>query len=491
MNKRKLYTEVDSLLESESLHDSELLEEITGSEPPTTFAIEFKYILVNSSHVVTTLLLQFSLTFISIYYVKQFGEKKLAAVSLSNTIYYISGPAIFNGFATSLDTLCSQAYGARNYYNVGLYCQRCLFLMIIVLIPIMFFHFNCANIFIRRFFLEDSEIIESCDIFLKILAFGSPGLVIFEVVKRFIQCQGIFKPPAVVLVCLFTLNLALNSFAVPRYGFIVIPILISMNYWLMGIGLLLYVIYTKTSKRPRKCFDGIMNISVLFHNMRNMLILSISGIIMVVSEAVAFQILTFMSCKLSIHEMAAQSIVSTIANGIFQLPFGIAICCCTRMANVIGSGNLSNLNILKRTYFFIASCVGIINFLFLFTSSSFLGQFFSPNEDPNDIVAHLTQKVLIITAINQFGDCFNIICAGMLRGLGRQTTGSILNFVSFYFIALPLEVYFAFKLNLGIQGLWGGLALGVCILALCELFCIMNLNWPKIILQSLARESKN
>lgn len=486
-------TETDTLLEGQGW----LEHEVQGgnfrysTESLTTLLAEFRYILKNSPLIVVTLLLQFSLNFISIYYVKQFGENKLAAASLSNTIYYVSGSAIFNGFATSLDTLCSQAYGAKNYYNVGLYCQRCFLLMLIVLVPLTFFHFNCATTFIKRFFIDDPEIVESCNAYMRVLVLGSPGLVLFEVLKRFVQSQGIFHPPAVALTCLFPINLALNSFAVPRYGYLAVPSLIALNYWSMGVGLLIYIAYTKNSKDPRRCFQGILGVRELFHNVRGMLVLSSSGIVMVVSEAMAFQILTFMTCKLSIHEMAAQSIVSTIANGVFQMPFGVAICCCTRLANIIGTGNIPNLNILKRTYFFIALILGIINFLFLISSASWLSQIFNPSDDPSNVVRILTTKVLIIIGINQFADCFNIICAGVLRAQGRQTTGSILSFISFYFIALPLEVFLAFNLKMGIEGLWAGLAFGVFLLALCEAFCVINLNWSKIIGQFLTRETKS
>lgn len=487
------YTEEDSLLESQSWANNELLESITGStiETLSVFKSEFKYILFNSPLIVTTLLLQFSLNFISIYYVKEFGENKLAAASLSNTIYYVSGSAIFNGFATSLDTLCSQAYGAKNYYNVGLYCQRCFLLMLIVSVPLTLFHMNAASILIKRFFVDDPEIVEACNTYLRILAIGTPGIIIFEVLKRFVQSQGIFHPPAVALSCLFPINLALNSFAVPKYGYKAVPLLIALNYWFMGIGLFLYIVFTNNQKNPRKCFKWIPNVRQLFHNVKGMLILSSSGIIMVVSEAMAFQILTFMTCKLTIHEMAAQSIVSTIANGVFQVPFGVAICCCTRLANVIGTSDVVRLNIIKRAYFIIAFGLGIVSFLFLFSTSSWLARIFNPNDDPTSVILVLTTKVLRIIGINQFADCFNIMCAGILRAQGRQTTGSKLSFICFYFIALPLEVFLAFNLKMGILGLWTGLSIGVFLLASFEAFCVISLNWSKIIDQFSIRESKS
>ena len=48
----------------------------------------------------------------------------------------ITGLAIYEGLATSLDTLTSQAYGAGKKHLVGLHVQRMIALTLLVTIPI-------------------------------------------------------------------------------------------------------------------------------------------------------------------------------------------------------------------------------------------------------------------------------------------------------------------------------------------------------------------
>lgn len=66
---------------------------------------------------------------------------------------------------------------------------------------------------------------------------------------------------------------------------------------------------------------------------------------------------------------------------------------------------------------------------------------------------------------------------GVLRGSGQQFVGSVINFVSYYGIAVPAMVYFAFTLDLRLQGLWFGLMLGVGLQTLMLLLLTWRTDW--------------
>lgn len=77
-----------------------------------------------SSPLILTFLLQYSLTVASIFSVGHLGTAELGAVSLASMTANITGYAVFQGLATSLDTLCAQAYGSGKKKLVGLQTQR-------------------------------------------------------------------------------------------------------------------------------------------------------------------------------------------------------------------------------------------------------------------------------------------------------------------------------------------------------------------------------
>ena len=80
--------------------------------------------------------------------------------------------------------------------------------------------------------------------------------------------------------------------------------------------------------------------------------------------------------------------------------------------------------------------------------------------------------------------------AGVVTGAGRQATGAVINFCTYWGVGLALAATLAFKAGLGVHGLWLGVMAGsatqvpsviftsmrgvcasICVLVLQELFC--------------------
>lgn len=52
-----------------------------------------------------------------------------------------------------------------------------------------------------------------------------------------------------------------------------------------------------------------------------------------------------------------------------------------------------------------------------------------------------------------------VVCAGIVRGCGRQSLGAKINLISYWVLGTPLCYTLAFKVGLGVQGLWWGLTI--------------------------------
>ena len=102
----------------------------------TTWQREAKVISRYSRSLILTFLLQYSLPLASIFAVSRIGTMELGAISLATMTANITGYAIFQGLATSLDTLCAQAYGSGNKKLVGLQLQRMVLFLWVCCIPI-------------------------------------------------------------------------------------------------------------------------------------------------------------------------------------------------------------------------------------------------------------------------------------------------------------------------------------------------------------------
>lgn len=177
-------------------------------EIQTTWQHEAKVLARSSRSLVLTFMLQYSLPVASIFSVGQIGKIELGAVSLAAMTANITGYAIYQGLATSLDTLCAQAYGSGNKELVGLQMQRMIYFLWGMTVPIGMVWL--AGTQILEVIVPDRETAALAGLFLKITLVGLPGYAVFESGKRFLQAQGLFSATLYVLLFCAPVNAFLN-----------------------------------------------------------------------------------------------------------------------------------------------------------------------------------------------------------------------------------------------------------------------------------------
>jgi MATE family multidrug resistance protein len=174
----------------------------------TTWQRETKTLAAYSGPLMLTFILQTSLTLTSVFTVGHIGKNELGAVSLGSMTANITGYAVYHGLATSLDTLCAQAYGSGRKKLVGLNLQRAVFFLWAVTIPIAVLWFFGDRILMK--IVPEKEIAELAGLYLKILILGAPGYACFESSKRFVQAQGKFAANMYVLFIAAPLNVLMH-----------------------------------------------------------------------------------------------------------------------------------------------------------------------------------------------------------------------------------------------------------------------------------------
>lgn len=444
---------------------------------------EFWTILKASIPLVTTFFLQFSLTLASIFSVGRLGKNELAAVSLAIMTFNVS-VSIFNGMATCLDTLCAQAFGARRYDLVGVYFQRCTCMILVTSIPLILVWCFSSHLF--ALIVPDRELAVLAESFLRGMSLGTPGYIIFETGKRFLQAQGNYVGAQYCLFVAAPTNLLLNYLLVWNKNFGIglsgAPLSTSICYWLMCILLFCYIRFVN----GKQCWHG-LNMREAFRGWKPMMNMALNGTAMMLSEFVAFEILTISVSRLGTSSLAAQSITSSLATLLFQIPFGISVAGSTRIAYHIGAGSIAMAKLANRITFVLALVVGILSCCTVYLFRAAIVHIFT--SDP-EVLKYATVSVGIL-GINQLFDCPNVLLAGCLRGQGRQHIGSALNILVYYAIAVPLALYLAFEAGLGLRGLWIGIGVGVFILAMAEgYFVLFRSNWSQILLDAERRNAQ-
>ena len=202
----------------------------------STPKLELKHLTRSSFPLVVSFVLQYVFSITSVYAAGRLGAKELAACSLAICTFNITGLAVFQGMATSLDTFCSQAYGSGNKKMVGVYFQRATLLMLATMVPLMLVWWYSGSILNQL--VPDPELVSMAQLFLRIHAFGVPGLILLKVVKV-LQAQHLFQASTYVLVVALPFNLLLNWLLVwnpnTGMGYTGIPLSIGITYWVISL----------------------------------------------------------------------------------------------------------------------------------------------------------------------------------------------------------------------------------------------------------------
>ena len=335
--------------------DEQWIQAVTEGRIRTTWQREAKTLAEYSGPLVATFFLQYSITVASIFAVGRIGKIELGAVScecfvpfppllngaiaslttfqtVANMSAAITCLAPFQGLATSLDTLCAQAYGSGHKTLVGLQFQRMTYFLFILSIPVVVIWIFSEEIL--RQIIPEPESARLASLYLKVMIFSIPGFILFECGKRFTQAQGLFRATTYVLIVAAPFNIFILWLLVWKLelGFIGAPIAVAVTENLLPLLLFLYVRYVD----GKQCWGGFTKRA--FTNWWVMIRLALPGMVMVEAEWLAFELMTLISSRFGSEYLAAQSVLVTLATISYQIPFPVSIAASTRIANLIGAG---------------------------------------------------------------------------------------------------------------------------------------------------------
>lgn len=161
--------------------------------------------------------------------------------------------------------------------------------------------------------------------------------------------------------------------------------------------------------------------------------------------------------------MAGHQIALQYVSLSFALALGIGAATATSVGKAMGAKNFAGMRQAGLAGGLIASCIMGISALVFACGAEPLGGLISA--DPK--VCRMAAKLLLVGAAFQWVDGAQVIAAGALRGMGATGFLFLANGVGHGLIGLPLGYWAAF--GAGRQapyGLWWGLTLGLCVVAL-------------------------
>ncbi|KAI6785103.1 uncharacterized protein J7T54_006745 [Emericellopsis cladophorae] len=440
---------------------------VASGKLKTTWQRETKTLAEYSAPLTITFFLQYSINVASIFAVGRLGKSELGAVSVANMTVAISCLAPFQGLATSLDTLCAQAYGSGHKHLVGLQCQRMACFLFTLMLPVALLWTFSTEILMKL--IPEPESARLAGLYLKVMIAAIPGIILFECGKRFTQAQGLFRATTHVAMIAAPLNVLLLWLFVWKLdmGFIGAPISVAIVENVLPLLLFLWVRFVD----GRQCWGGFTRRAL--QNWWVMVRLALPGMIMVEAEWMAFEIMTLLASRFGSEYLAAQSAVATLGTIAYQLPFPVSIAASTRIANLIGAGMVDSAKTAGKVAVWALVLIGLFNFTVFYLLRYKLPLLFTSDAEVVDLCA----RVLPVVAFMQVVDGLSAGAHGLLRGIGKQAIGGPANLIAYYGISLPISLGLAFGLDWRLEGLWVGVSIGLVAVSLIEYLYLYLTSW--------------
>jgi multidrug resistance protein, MATE family len=389
------------------------------------------------------------------------GVLELDASALGNL--WIMGTMILGiGTIFGMDPLVSQAHGSGDRRTVALTLQRGIVIALACSLPIGASWFLTGPVL--RGLGQDAALADAAHEYVILQVPSLAFFFVFNAVRQWLQGRGIVGPAlwVVLLANLFNAGanwvLIFGHLGVPALGLEGAAIATASTRVFQCVGLVLWV---RMLRLHRGGWIPWSRQALEPRGLSLMLRLGIPIGIQYGLEVWAFQAATLLAGRLGEVPLAAHVIALNLASLTFMVPLGMSIGTATRVGNLVGAGKRRAAQ--RAAYVGLGMGAGVMTLaaVAFVTLRHQLPAAFTNDADTRMLAA----SILPIAAAFQLFDGTQAVGAGVLRGMGATRPAAVINLVGFYVLALPTAWWLGFHMELGVQGVWWGLCVGLASVA--------------------------
>jgi len=437
---------------------------------PHSFKKEIKYIMRFAWPLVISNFSDFVIPVVSLLFLGHYDETYLAASGLALSFSNLCGIAMIVGLDTATQTLCSQAYGAKNYRLFGILIQRALILQLLVIVSILPLWINSERILAGLG--QDKHVSRLAGQFIlwRIPSYVLAG--IYKTMQSYLICQEISLPLVVISLIGMIVAVIFNALLVYQAKLGVIGSGLAIDFSNCFLCVLVYAYIYK--KKLFRTWPG-WSLECLFH-WKQFVLLALPGSLMILFDWGTSEVGVFVVGLLGKVELGTQSVIFNIIATLFTLPLSISLVATVKVGHFLGSGEPSKAKNVAKSALILCWFLGLLDATILVSAKDYVGRVFSNTKG----VIEMVSKLAPMTAAFHILDGSQGVLAGILRGLGLQKYGAISNFVGFGIVGLPIGIVFATVLKLSVLGFWSGISIGMALQVIMMASFLGYSNWQKL-----------
>jgi MATE family multidrug resistance protein len=392
--------------------------------------------------------------------VGRIGVEAINAVSLGR-LWVMGTAMIAVGLLWGIDPIATQAHGARDRERLGDVLLHGSVLALAASVPLALAWLATEPVLLA--FGQDAATVAVAADYVAVQIPALPAFLLFMLLRQYLQARGIVRPAMWIAIGSIGVNAAGNAvlifglFGAPRMGVVGAGVATATTQGAMLVALLVVIRRWRLQRGALTVLDPRR---VRPRRLAEIAVLGAPVALQVALEYWAFAISSLWAGRLGAIELAAHSIALNLASIAFMVPLGISSGATTRVGNRIGAGDRRGATRSAWVAFALGGGV-MLGFALLFV---FARDVIPPAFTPDRAVVAATAALLPIVAAFELFDGLQVVGCGVLRGMGQMRPAALANLVGYYGLGLPLGWILARRL--GLPGIWWGLALGLCVVAL-------------------------
>ncbi|CAO2165970.1 unnamed protein product [Urochloa humidicola] len=401
------------------------------------------------------------------------GVLPLSSAAIATSLANVTGFSLVIGMASALETLCGQAYGAKQYHKLGVDSYRALFTLLVVCIPL-----SLIWVFMDKILVligQDPLISQGAGRYMIWLIPALFANAVIQPITKFLQTQSLIYPLLLSSIVTTAIHIPLCYVMVFKtgFGYTGAALTTSISYWLNVGMLVVYIMFSSSCKETRT-----RPTTEAFKGVGAFLRLALPSALMICLEWWSFELLILFSGFLPNPELQTSvlSICLTSVTLLFTIPFGLGAAGSTRVANELGAGNPDGARSAVGVVLSMAAMDAVIVGGTLLAARRLVGFAYSSEEEVVSFVAAMVPLVCITVVT----DCLQGVLSGIARGCGWQHLGAYVNLGSFYLLGIPMAILLGFVLNMGARGLWMGVVCGSLSQSTLMSAITFFTDWPKM-----------
>jgi len=388
---------------------------------------------------------------------KFLGTIPLAAISLAVSILII--PMVFAiGVAFGLTPLIAGADGKDNpaeavkYFKNGLVLNSILGLLV----------YGVLAIFAQFAHLlgQDERVVSEAMPYLHIVGFSIVPMMAFFAFKQFAEGLSDTKAGMRVSLVANLLNILLNYPLItgwgpfPELGLAGAAVSTLGTRFLMVAGMAIYI---RKHKKFVAYWSYWRSTEITWRSIRDILAIGVPSGLQLVFEAGAFAMSGVIVGMIGPVQQAAHQIALNIASVSYMMVSGLGAAATIRVGNQLGKRDIPMLRLAGQSLFHLTLAMMFVTMILLIGLRHLLPEFYS--SDPE--VLQYTAVLMIAAGIFQLPDGLQATTLGALRGVQDVNIPTIIAFVAYWVIAVPMCYYLGITEKMGPLGVWIGLTLGL------------------------------